>query len=128
LKAFGVNIEDIENVQAVLKRLYQGEEIKVSQERKIRKVFADISSKVSELNYARVQLNPQRSDYADCQIERVKKIINFKQEIETNGIYWAELKNLKEVLEALLNGEDVANQEIEKANGTLLQIKNYLQQ
>ena len=125
---FELTIKELLDAKSIVETLYNQEEPKLnySQERDIRPVFVEISNKVSLIIDSQVALETRIENYTTEGIDRIKKILEFRDNLNSQGIYPEDLKRADAILSDLMSANEVSKNDLENLQAVLEKLKNYL--
>ncbi|MEF8847204.1 MAG: hypothetical protein V5A57_02155 [Candidatus Paceibacterota bacterium] len=123
---FNFSLKDIFDAQSVIEDLYgEDKEIDYKQIRKIRAVYSDLNNKINLIETGKKVLEERSPNYSTDGIDYVKKIVTFRDRLNTQGVYLERLKKLREILKKLLDEKQVGNDELEEATAILDQLIDF---
>jgi len=123
---FGFSLDDLIDTQSVIEDIYdKNKEINYKQDRIIREVFADLSNKIELIELSKDVLELRTSNYSTDGIDRIKEVVTFKEELNFQGIYLEKLKELKQILNSLLEENEVKDVDLEQAYAIIDQLIDF---
>lgn len=123
---FGFSLDDLIDTQSVIEDIYdKNKEINYKQDRIIREVFADLSNKIELIELSKDVLESRTSNYSTDGIDRIKEVVTFKEELNFQGIYLEKLKELKQILNSLLEENEVKDVDLEQAYAIIDQLIDF---